>query len=76
VGVLEPCVPYPQDTEIIANIVTSPHHLSATMATGRIHRMAELFARLTPGADLQAARAELDSAHKSMKGEHPEAYPA
>ena len=29
VGVLEPCVPYPQDTEIIANIVTSAHHLSA-----------------------------------------------
>src|SRR6266478_5693406 len=28
IGVLEPCVPYPQDTEIMANIVTSPHHLS------------------------------------------------
>src|SRR5262249_20821559 len=28
VGVLEACVPYPQETEIIANIVTSPHHLS------------------------------------------------
>ncbi|HEX8802377.1 MAG TPA: ABC transporter permease, partial [Terriglobales bacterium] len=28
IGVLEPCVPYPQETEIIANIVTSPHHLS------------------------------------------------
>src|SRR6267154_980610 len=26
IGVLEPSVPYPQDTEIIANIVTSPHH--------------------------------------------------
>src|ERR1700674_4636531 len=31
IGVLEPCVPYPQDTEIISNMVTSPHHLSATM---------------------------------------------
>src|SRR5580698_3466496 len=30
VGVLEPSVPYPVSTEIIANIVTSPHHLSAT----------------------------------------------
>jgi len=39
VGVLEPCVPYAQDTEIIANVVTSPHHLSATMVTNRIHRM-------------------------------------
>src|SRR6266478_6876938 len=38
IGVLEPSVPYPQDTEIIANIVTSPHHLSATMVTSRLHR--------------------------------------
>ncbi len=43
IGVLEPSIPYPEDTEIIANIVTSPHHLSATMVTGRIHRMTELF---------------------------------
>ncbi len=50
VGVLEPSVPYPVETEIIANIVTSPHHLSATMVTGREHRMTEVFARLTPGA--------------------------
>src|SRR5277367_7159682 len=38
VGVLEPSVPYPAETEIIANVVTSPHHLSATMVTGRVHR--------------------------------------
>src|SRR5499427_6134384 len=36
VGVLEPSVPYPAETEIIANVVTSPHHLSATMVTGRV----------------------------------------
>src|SRR6202171_2841016 len=36
VGVLEPCVPYPQETEIIANVVTSSHHLSATMVTRRM----------------------------------------
>lgn len=76
VGVLEPCVPYPQDTEIISNIVTSQHHLSATMVTGRQHRMTDLFARLAPGADLEAARAELDSVYKGMKREHPEAYPS
>src|SRR5215469_7648794 len=33
VGVLEPSIPYPAETEIIANVVTSPHHLSATMVT-------------------------------------------
>src|SRR5262249_32004299 len=49
IGVLEPCVPYPQETEIMANIVTSPHHLSATMVTGRVHRMTEIFGRLAPG---------------------------
>src|ERR1700683_1639354 len=74
IGVLEPCVPYPQDTEIIANIVTSPHHLSATMVTGRIHRMTELSGRLAPGATLDQARAELSSAYSAMKTEHPEAY--
>ncbi len=59
VGVLEPSVPYPVATEIIANVVTSPHHLSATMVTGREHRMTEVFARLAPGATVEAARAEL-----------------
>ena len=76
VGVLEPCVPYPQDTEIIANIVTSAHHLSATMVTGRIHRMTELFARLAPDADLEKARTELRTVYAVMKHEHPDAYPA
>jgi putative ABC transport system permease protein len=74
VGVLEPSVPYPSETEIIANVVTSPHHLSATMVTGRVHRMTELFGRLQPGADLEAARADLRAAHSAMVKEHPEAY--
>src|ERR1039457_4950876 len=74
VGVLEPSVPYPSETEIIANVVTSPHHLSATMVTGRVHRMTELFARLAPGATLEQARAELRAAHGAMIRQHPEAY--
>src|SRR5438046_136953 len=74
VGVLEPSVPYPAETEIIANVVTSPHHLSATMVTGRIHRMTELFGRLAPGADLEQARAELRTVHSGMVKDHPEAY--
>ena len=74
VGVLEPSVPYPADTEIIANVVTSPHHLGATMTTIRTHRMTELFGRLAPGASLDAARAELIAAHAAMVREHPEAY--
>jgi len=74
IGVLEPCVPYPQDTEIISNVVTSPHHLSATMVTGRIHRMTELFGRLAPGVTLDQARAEFCAAYSAMKKDHPEAY--
>src|SRR5580692_11610532 len=75
VGVLEPSVPYPADTEIIANIVTSPHHLSATMAKGRVHRMTEFFGRLAPGATLEEARAELNTAYSAMIRDHREAYP-
>src|SRR6185437_8728674 len=61
VGVLEPSVPCPVATEIIANVVTSPHHLSATMVTGRAHRMTELFGRLAPTATLDQGRSGLDS---------------
>ena len=74
VGVLEPSVPYPVATEIIANVVTSPHHLSATMVTGREHRMTEVFARLAPGATLDAARAELRTVYDAMLSAHPEIY--
>lgn len=74
VGVLEPSIPYPAETEIIANVVTSPHHLSATMVTGRVHRMTELFARLAPGVTLEQARADLLAAHGVMVREHPEDY--
>ena len=75
IGVLEPCVPYPADTEIISNIVTSPHHLSATMVTGRVHRMTELFGRLVPGATLDQARTELSTVYSTIKKDHPDAYP-
>jgi putative ABC transport system permease protein len=74
VGVLEPSVPYPVATEIIANVVTSPHHLSATMVTGREHRMTEVFARLAPGATLEAARSELSTRHSAIIAAHPEVY--
>ena len=74
VGVLQPSVPYPVETEIISNLVTSPHHLSATMVTGREHRMTEVFGRLAPGATLEQARAELKSVHAAMLAAHPETY--
>jgi predicted permease len=74
VGVVEPSVPYPAETELIANIVTSPHHLSATMKTGREHRMTEVFGRLAEGTSLETARAELRTIHASILAAYPEAY--
>jgi predicted permease len=75
IGVLEPSVPYPQDTQIIANVSTSPHHATATMVTDRLHRMTELFGRLAPGVTLEQARAELRSVHGAMAKQHLEFYP-
>jgi putative ABC transport system permease protein len=74
VGVLEPSVPYPTETQIIANMVTSKHHLGATMNTDRRHRMTDLFGRLAPGASVDTARAELASVHAAMVQAHPDAY--
>jgi putative ABC transport system permease protein len=76
VGVLEPSVPYPAETELIANLVTSPHHLSATMVTGREHRMTEVFVKMSPQATTEGARQELTAAYASIKSDHAEAYPA
>ena len=74
IGVLEPSAPYPEETEIIANVVTSPHHLSATMVTEREHRMTEVFGRMAPGADLAAVRAELQVAYSGMTRELSSIY--
>jgi predicted permease len=76
VGILEPSIPYPVETEIIGNMVTSPHHMGATMNVERMHRMTELFGRLAPGATVEQARAELTAAYAAMVREHPESYPA
>jgi predicted permease len=75
VGVLEPSLPYPAATELIANLASSPHHLGATMSSDRQHRMTEVFARMTPTATLATTRQELESAYRSMTADHSEAYP-
>ena len=76
IGVLEPSIPYPADTEIIANMVTSPHHMGATMVTMRTHRMTQLFGRLKPGSTIESAGAEMSAVHAAMMSENPESYPA
>src|SRR2546423_5187651 len=44
------------------------------MVEGRVHRMTDLFGRLAPGVDLDAARSELRAVHAAIVKEHPEAY--
>ena len=74
VGVVQDAPRYPGQTDIFVNMVTSPHHLSATMVTGRTHRMTEVFARLAPGATLPQARDEIDRISSNVYRDHPETY--
>lgn len=74
VGVAEPAPPFPGETDILVNMVTSPHHLDASMVHGRSHRMTEVFARLAPGATLTRAQAELDALAKRVQADHPDSY--
>ncbi len=76
VGVLEPAPPFPGETDVFVNIVTSPHHLDATMVHGRSHRMTDVFARVMPGTTIVQAQAELNAIAARMYGEHPENYDA
>jgi putative ABC transport system permease protein len=76
VGVAEPAPPFPGRTDVLVNMVTSPHHLDATMVHGRSHRMTEVFARLAPGASLGQAQAELDAVAAQVHAEHRDSYDA
>jgi predicted permease len=76
VGVVQDAPRYPGETDVFVNMVTSPHHLDATMITGRTHRMTEVFARLGPSATLPQARAEIDRIAVNVHNDHPEVYEA
>jgi len=74
VGVVQDAPRYPGKTDIFVNMVTSPHHLSATMVTGRTHRMTEVFARLAPNTTLPQARSEIERIASNVHHDHPEVY--
>ncbi len=76
VGVAEPAPPYPERTDIYVNMATSPHHLDASMNHDRIHRMTEVFARLSPEATVESARTEAAAITSRIHEEYPEAYDA
>ncbi len=74
VGVLQPAPYFPGKIDAIANMVISEHHVSATMVTGRVHRMTEMIARLAPGASVDQARAEVQAITQRVHAQYPEAY--
>src|SRR5205085_438964 len=74
VGVVQRTPQYPTRTDLFVNMVTSPHHLSATMKQGRTHRMTEVFARLAPNATVEQAGAEIARIGTNVRADHPEAY--
>ena len=74
IGVAQRAPQYPTRTDVFVNMVTSPHHLSATMKQGRTHRMTEVFARLAPNASVEQARAEIARIGTNVRADHPEAY--
>ncbi len=74
VGVVQRAPHYPARTDVFVNMVTSPHHLSATMKQGRTHRMTEVFGRLAPNASVEQARSEIGRIATNVHADHPEAY--
>ena len=74
VGVVQQAPHYPERTDVLVNMVTSPHHLSATMVHGRSHRMTQIFARLGPGATVEHAQTEVDGISIRIHDAYPEAY--
>jgi predicted permease len=79
-GVVEPAPTfhpaYSVETDVFVNVVTSPHHLDATMVHGRSHRMTEVFARLEPGVTVEQAQVELDEIAARVHRDHPQDYEA
>jgi predicted permease len=77
VGVLQPGAHYTgrRRQDFFVNYATNDHYVSATMEDARNHRMTDVFARLAPGQDAEAAAAELRSLHAAMVQANPDAYP-
>ncbi|HEY2852343.1 MAG TPA: ABC transporter permease, partial [Gemmatimonadaceae bacterium] len=76
VGVLQSAPYFPAKIDALMNMVNSEHHLSATMITGRTHRMTEMIARLAPSATLQQTRAEIAGITDRVHKQYPESYDA
>ena len=74
IGVMQQAPFFPTRVDVLFNMVISPHHVSATMVEGRTHRMTEMLARLTPGATVEQARADVGATYARMQQDHVDAY--
>jgi predicted permease len=74
IGVMEPAPYFPDRVDMFLNMVTSDHHLSASMVQGRTHRMTEMIARVAPRATLGQVQAEVGAVYQRLTSENREAY--
>jgi predicted permease len=76
VGVLEPGLHYTSSRrpDFYVNYATNDHYQGAAMRDARGHRMTDVFARLAPGATVEAARSELDAIAGRLHAAYPENY--
>jgi putative ABC transport system permease protein len=74
IGVVQRAPHYPQHTDVFVNMVTSPHHLSATMVQGRTHRMTEVFGRLANNVSVDQTRSEITRISTNVYADHPDTY--
>ena len=74
IGVVQPAPWFPNRVDALVNMVVSEHHLSAMMVQNRSHRMTEMIARLTPGASVEQARAEVAAVTSRIHGAYRESY--
>jgi predicted permease len=74
IGVMEPAPYFPDRVDMFLNMVTSDHHLSASMVQGRTHRMTEVIARIAPDATLEQARTEVATLYERLTSDNREAY--
>jgi len=74
IGVLQPAPFFPNRIDALLNMVNSPHHVSAMMVEGRSHRMTEVVARLTPGATVAQASAQVEVVYARLRSEFKNDY--
>lgn len=78
VGVMAPGALYTgiRQQDFFVNYAASAHYGGASMLDERTHRMTDLFARLSPGQSVDAARRELALVHGRLAQSNPGAYPS